>query len=788
MVICGANASIFSMVILIFVATPGLAGPSVDDNADLDQTATNSATASETPAPSPRKNLGRKDAIEKDDNGAPGSRDIRGPLLLPRELAEILRLTKAGMGENVIVAYIKKFPYDYAISPNQIISLNQVGVSQKVIAALLEHKGFARRPPGGPMPFTSPEASFGAPTSAYIPGPPPLPVDMSFQEFYTALRQYGQWYNVPGLGWCWQPKEAANDPRWQPYVDNGYWLMSNQGWYWNSGYSWGWAPFHYGRWGRRPRLGWFWRPDTDWSPGWVCWRQGADFCGWAPLPPGSAFSRPSGWTFNGSAVGSDCEFGLGSEDFSYVALRHFTDPNWVENKLEAPAAELFKDSHSENKFSFAAANRVANWGLRPETLRSAGVEVIPRVNLVDRRLFPNLALPGNQFVANDAPPPTPVAPVLQNTPPIGQDAPPSAGFTPDMISPQPVTMARQPAPPQMFDVGGSGGFGGGWDSGIDVGAAGGPGGVSWGGGSWSGGANDWQGSGNWNHHHHQPPAVPPTHVPGSDPASTATPWLPVGGQLPEPGLPPYGTYGVRAQPSGGAPWSVYQGNQPVPAPQPWPTPQPDLAGAPDYSAGLLYKPSPQNASTRGTLGYGTIGKGVLAADPRTLSAMGPYAAYGGTNPQRGGAAWGTFGVQPSAGGPPFGTYGSPIIANDGRNPYLPFMGYGSGSAHGYGSVPRTGFGAGFRYLPGAPILPQAPQLPSPPIWPSFSYLGRGPGLWQSAPSVRSAPSSPPVAGRFGRGGGFHGGARVGGGGAAVLGGGGGGRASGGGGGGGGSRR
>ncbi len=55
---------------------------------------------------------------------------------------------------------------------------------------------------------------------------------------------------------------------------------------WVSDYSWGWAPFHYGRWFNDPYYGWMWMPGYEWSPAWVAWRDGGDYYGWAPLRPG----------------------------------------------------------------------------------------------------------------------------------------------------------------------------------------------------------------------------------------------------------------------------------------------------------------------------------------------------------------------------------------------------------------------------------------------------------------------------------------------------------------------
>ena len=60
---------------------------------------------------------------------------------------------------------------------------------------------------------------------------------------------------MAGYGPCWQPTVVVVNPGWQPYCNGGHWVYTDCGWYWLSGYSWGWAPFHYGRWFRHSHYG-----------------------------------------------------------------------------------------------------------------------------------------------------------------------------------------------------------------------------------------------------------------------------------------------------------------------------------------------------------------------------------------------------------------------------------------------------------------------------------------------------------------------------------------------------
>ena len=89
---------------------------------------------------------------------------------------------------------------------------------------------------------------------------------ISFQTFYNELDPYGQWIEDYDYGYMWIPHVNRD---FHPYATNGYWTMTNYGNTWVSDYSWGWAPFHYGRWTYDNFLGWAWIPGYEWAPAWV---------------------------------------------------------------------------------------------------------------------------------------------------------------------------------------------------------------------------------------------------------------------------------------------------------------------------------------------------------------------------------------------------------------------------------------------------------------------------------------------------------------------------------------
>ena len=166
-----------------------------------------------------------------------------------------------------------------------------------------------------PPPYAPPAPP--APTAAPNEAEPPLPGDdpgMAAQQlpqettpppaeavaptrpatmatFDQGLSPYGRWVNTPEYGRVWQPASVSAD--WQPYTD-GRWVYTTAGWSFASSVPWGWATYHYGRWGWGAGLGWYWVPGTVWGPAWVSWRTSGTHVAWAPLAP-RGYVYPRGW-------------------------------------------------------------------------------------------------------------------------------------------------------------------------------------------------------------------------------------------------------------------------------------------------------------------------------------------------------------------------------------------------------------------------------------------------------------------------------------------------------------
>ncbi|MGA2865029.1 MAG: DUF6600 domain-containing protein [Verrucomicrobiota bacterium] len=278
---------------------------------------------------------------------------------LPPGVQDVVKLVRAGISDDVVLAQVKNTGASYSLTADQIIYLRDQGVSQAVIGALLGSGNAAvpvnptpapAAPAGGaPVPASSsPPSALPPPAGLYAPAPlaaaaPALPAvstppAVSLDSFQSQLAPYGTWMQVPGYGLCWRPAVAAADPYWRPYCDQGHWLYTADGWFWQSDYPWGDIVFHYGRW-YRDSLGWIWVPAYDWAPAWVCWRRAEGYCGWAPLPPSARFKVGVGLWFGGR-LAVDVDFGLGLEMFTFVPYDHFWDHDLRLRLLPRERAQL----------------------------------------------------------------------------------------------------------------------------------------------------------------------------------------------------------------------------------------------------------------------------------------------------------------------------------------------------------------------------------------------------------------------------------------------------------------
>jgi len=268
-------------------------------------------------------------SVSSSQSSAPAVEAV--PATLSPGITEVAKLYQSNVGEEILLAYINNYGPAFNATADEILYLNDLGVSDNVVTAVIKHQGnpnaqavAVAQPEPQPEPAPAPAPAATAPLVPQESVAQPAPVTVN--QFYDTLSPYGSWVETD-YGRCWRPAVIVSNPGWRPYCDRGHWIYTDSGWYWASDYSWGWATFHYGRWCTDTRFGWVWLPDTTWGASWVSWRYTADHCGWAPLPPAAHFRAGVGFTFHSANVGVSFDFGLTDSCYTFVPLNRFCDPH-----------------------------------------------------------------------------------------------------------------------------------------------------------------------------------------------------------------------------------------------------------------------------------------------------------------------------------------------------------------------------------------------------------------------------------------------------------------------------
>ncbi|MGP8199749.1 MAG: DUF6600 domain-containing protein [Limisphaerales bacterium] len=299
------------------------------------------------------------------------------PAGLSPGLADLIRLAQAHVDENVILAFIQNSGRTYSPTADEILYLSDLGFSQTTIAALFKQK------PAGQPEFDATEGPAPAASARLkFPNASLAALGANASPFYEALAPYGAWTQIPDYGLCWQPTTEMLNPDWRPYVDQGQWLYTDNGWYWQSGYTWGGIAFHYGRWSKNSRFGWLWVPGNAWGPAWVSWRIAWSYTGWAPLPPGVGLAA-AGLTFHDRRVAADFGFGLPAAWFTFVSEGNFLSRNLSAYAIPAgQAGGIYPGSVAVNNYSIVNKKVVDLGPGRP--LNAATAETGPAQPLMDK--------------------------------------------------------------------------------------------------------------------------------------------------------------------------------------------------------------------------------------------------------------------------------------------------------------------------------------------------------------------------------------------------------------------
>src|SRR6478609_3205008 len=200
--------------------------------------------------------------------------------------------------------------------------------------------------------------------------------DVSIDFIYDNLSG-GNWIDVEGYGYGWQPDVVVRDPNWRPYSD-GYWAYTDFGWTWISYEDFGWATYHYGRWIRLRGRGWAWVPGREWGPAWVSWRTGGDYVGWAPLPPRRAGEY---WDESPITARADIEFDIGPAYYNFIDVRYIGEPV-LRERIYAPEQNVTYITKTVNVTNITYNNSaVYNYGPDYNTVSRYSARPIQRLSV-----------------------------------------------------------------------------------------------------------------------------------------------------------------------------------------------------------------------------------------------------------------------------------------------------------------------------------------------------------------------------------------------------------------------
>ena len=298
------------------------------------------------------------------------------------EVAGVVEMAKRGVGDEALLAFVEQNPLTHRMTPETIIFLNDIGVAESVVTLMIR-QGDAETVDQNEEAAPAPAKTAGEPVASTPPPAPPVDAPPVVNNYYHgALDPYGDWIYDSSHGWVWRPTVAVVDTSWRPYRQGGRWIYSDVGWYWHSYYSWGWAPFHYGRWHRSGLHGWYWVPGYTWSPAWVMWRYNDLHCGWAPLPPGCDYVYGVGYMWHGSRVSLGFHFGLGHShytycDYAYLRHRRLHHHHVPDNNI----AVIHNETTVVNNYVTENNNTIINAGIPPEVVADKTREPVQKMRV-----------------------------------------------------------------------------------------------------------------------------------------------------------------------------------------------------------------------------------------------------------------------------------------------------------------------------------------------------------------------------------------------------------------------
>jgi hypothetical protein len=316
---------------------------------------------------------------------------------------DVIKLQRSAVGDDVLIAFVQDSTVAYDLTAEDIQRLDDANVPSTVIVAMLDHGKQLRSAPADlPLPPASPAVTVAPASSPTAVVYAPAPEQANITLFYEALSPYGTWSQDEGNGWVWEPSDGMRDTSWRPYANDGHWTWTDHGWYWESESPYGWATYHYGRWGYNSHHRWSWAPDNVWGPAWVDWRQSDDYYGWAPLPFGSRFEVGVGFSFGGRNRGFDFHADLDESYYSFVPSGNFLDINLglVLERNDRRRHDFYGRTRVVNNTYVYNDNRIINNGVPVASVQRATNRKIERVAVVDANIAVGQPIRGERHTAN----------------------------------------------------------------------------------------------------------------------------------------------------------------------------------------------------------------------------------------------------------------------------------------------------------------------------------------------------------------------------------------------------
>jgi hypothetical protein len=190
---------------------------------------------------------------------------------------EVIKLTKAGLGGDVVVAFVKNSRSAFNLKADDILQLKEAGVGSEVVTAMLNHDrtllDHGQGQPPGPPPSADYNQQWHPPENQPEPGQPPPPQGPVPDPSQPPAQS--QPPNGPPPGDMGAPQPPPPQVEVVPVAPGADYYWAPGYWGWNGGWIWvggGWFPRGYG-WGWGYHGGWGYRG------GWGGYRGGGGFRG-----------------------------------------------------------------------------------------------------------------------------------------------------------------------------------------------------------------------------------------------------------------------------------------------------------------------------------------------------------------------------------------------------------------------------------------------------------------------------------------------------------------------------